>query len=310
MNLQQLRSFRQVVNDGMNLTRAARSLHTTQPSITRRLKILEQELGVQLFERGKGRVVRLSSSGRVLLPMILRALNAVEDLHHVADDCSSGSIGELTIATVNTHLRSALPPVIAKFVEEFPDIQLRLRQGTRTQLASWVATGEADFCVCTLPAQHFPDLIFDPCFDVHRAIIVPVGHPLLNEKKVALRHIAAYPIVTYDREYTSRADIERAFADANLRIHVVISAADGETMKTFVRSGLGVGIMSLACYEESKDTGLRMIPASHLFKSRVVHIGTRREGRLNPHAVRFLELFSSRVHAEIVRRIEDKTSGD
>lgn len=310
MNLQQLRSFRQIVNDGMSLTRAARSLHTSQPSITRRLKNLEDELGVQLFERGKGRLVRLSSSGRVLLPVILRALNAIEDLHHVADDCSSGSIGELTIATVNTHLRNTLPPVITKFVKEYPDIRLRLRQGTRTQVASWVAAGEADFCLCTLPGQHFPDLMFDACYEVHRAIIVPVRHPLLDEKEVTLRHVAAYPIVTYDREYTSRADIERAFADANLRIRVVISAADGETMKTFVLSGLGIGIMSLACYDESKDTGLRMIPAGHLFKPRMVQIGTRREGRLNPHALRFLGLFAPRVHAEIVRRIADKRSGD
>lgn len=306
MNLQQLRSFSQVVSDGMSLTRAARSLHTTQPSITRRLKSLEEELGVQLFERGKGRMVRLSAAGRVLLPAILRALNAVEDLHQIAEDCSSGSIGQLTIATVNTHLRSALPPVITRFVKEYPDIQLRLRQGTRTQVASWVAAGEADFCVCTLPAQHFTELMFDGCYEVHRAIIVPVGHPLLREKDLTLRHIAAYPIVTYDREYASRADIESAFADAKLRIRVVISAADGETMKTFVLSGLGIGIMSLACYDESKDSGLRMIPAGHFFKPRTVQIGTRREGRLNPHALRFLELFAPQVHAEIARRNADK----
>jgi DNA-binding transcriptional LysR family regulator len=309
VNLQQLRSFRQVVDDGMSLTKAARSLNTSQPSITRRLKNLEEELGIELFERGKGRVVKLSSSGRVLLPAILRALNAIEDLHQVADDCSSGSIGELTIATVNTHLRSALPPVITRFVKEYPEIQLRLRQGTLTQVASWVAAGEADFCICTLPAQPFADLAFDPCYEVHRAVIVPVEHPLLAEREVGLQQLAKYPIVTYDRDYSSRADIERAFADANLRIRVVISAADGETMKTFVLSGLGIGIMSLACYDESRDTGLRMISASHLFKSRMVHIGTRREGRLNPNALRFLELFAPRVHGEIVRRMADRASG-
>ncbi len=294
----------------MSLTRAARSLHTSQPSITRRLKTLEDELGVPLFERGKGRLVKLSTSGRVLLPVILRALNAIEDLHQVADDCRSGSVGELTIATVNTHLRTSLPPVITRFVKEYPDIQLRLRQGTRSQVATWVAAGEADFCICTLPAQHFTELMFDPCYEVHRAIIVPVGHPLLNETEVSLRKIAAYPIVTYDREYTSRADIERAFADANLRIRVVISSADPDTMKTFVLSGLGIAIMSLACYDESKDTGLRMIPAGHLFKPRMVQIGTPRQRRLNPHALRFLELFAPRVHSDIVRRVADSRSGD
>jgi DNA-binding transcriptional LysR family regulator len=152
-------------------------------------------------------------------------------------------------------------------------------------------------------------LVFYPCYEVHRAIIVPAGHPLLNVKEVTLKHISSHPVVTYDRDYTSRADIERAFADANLRIHVVISAADGETMKTFVLSGLGIGIMSLASYEESKDTGLRMIPAGHLFKPRMVQVGIRREGRLNLHALRFLELFAPQVHGEILRRTADETSG-
>ena len=309
MNLQQLRSFLQVVNDGMSLTRAARSLHTSQPSITRRLKSLEEELGVELFERGKGRVVRLSTPGRVLLPAIRRALNAIEDLHQVVEECTSGSIGELTIATVNTHLRSALPPVITRFVKENPEVQLRLRQGTRTQVAAWVAAGEADFCICTLPTQQPSGLTFHPCYEVHRAVIVPLGHPLLAEAQITLDHLAKYPIVTYDQDYTSRADIERAFADVNLRPHVAVSAGDGETMKSFVLSGVGIGIMSLACYDEGKDTGLRMIPAAHLFPSRTVQVGTRSEGHLNPNALRFLELFAPRVHKEVMRRIADRSSG-
>ena len=306
MNLQQLRSFLQVVSDGMSLTKAARSLNTSQPSVTRRLKSLEDELGVELFERGRGRVVRLSTQGRVVLPAIRRVLNAIEDLHLVVEECSSGSIGELTIATVNTHLRSALPPVITRFVKENPHIQVRLRQGTRTQVAGWVAAGEADFCICTLPGQQAGALTFDPCYEIHRAIVVPLGHALLAEREVTLQQLAKYPIITYDQEYTSRGDIERAFADANLRTHVVISSGDSETMKSFVASGVGVAIMSLACYDEAKDTGLRMIPANHLFPSRTVQIGTRSEGRLNPNALRFLELFAPRVHKEIVWRFADR----
>lgn len=309
MNLQQLRSFLQVVNDGMSLTRAARSLHTSQPSITRRLKSLEDELGVALFERGKGRVLRLSTPGRVLLPTIRNALNAIEDLHQVVEEFSSGSIGELTIATVSTHLRSALPPVITRFVKENPEVQIRLRQGTRTQVAAWVASGEADFCICTLPNDPAPGLTFDPCYEVHRAVIVPVGHPLLAERQLTLKQLARYPIITYDQNYTSRADIERAFADANLRVYVVISADDGETMKSFVLSGVGVAIMSLAYYDESRDTGLRRIPAAHLFPSRTVQIGTRAEGHINPNALHFLELFAPRVHKELVRRIADRRRG-
>lgn len=309
MNLQQLRSFLQVVNDGMSLTKAARSLHTSQPSITRRLKSLEDELGIALFERGKGRVVRLSTPGRVLLPAIRRALNAIEDLHQVVEECSTGSIGELTIATVNTHLRSALPPVVTRFVKENPEVQLRLRHGTRTQVAGWVAAGEADFCICTLPNQQPAGLTFHPCYEVHRAVIVPLGHPLLAEREITLADLAKYPVVTYDPEYTSRADIERAFSDANLRMHVAISAGDPETMKSFVLSGVGIGIMSLACYDEAKDTGLRMITAAHLFASRTVQVGTRSEGHMNPNALRFLELFAPSVHKEVMRRIAERRSG-
>jgi len=144
---------------------------------------------------------------------------------------------------------------------------------------------------------------------VHRAVIVPLGHPLLAEQQLTLQAVAKYPIVTYDQDYASRADIERSFANANLRPHVAVSASDGETKKSFVLSGVGIGIMSLACYDEAKDSGLRILPAAQLFPSRTVQIGTRSEGHMNPNAMRFLELFAPRVHKEIGRRIADRLNG-
>ena len=305
MNLQQLRSFRQVVHDGMNLTRAAASLHTSQPSITRHLKSLEQELDAELFERGKGRLVKLSGAGRLLLPVILRALNAIEDLHHIADSCNSGAIGDLTIASAPTQMRRALPPVVIKFISEFPNIHVRLRQGTRNQLAAWVAAGEADLCVCTLPAQHFPDVLFIPSYDLHHGVYVPAGHPLLRVKQITIQDISSHPIITYDRDYTSRGDIERAFADRGVRLQVAVSTTDTETMKTFVLAGVGIGIMAVAGYDKKRDPRLRVIDARHIFKSSSVQVGVRRDGRLPPHTLRFLELFAPGVHSEILRRMID-----
>ena len=301
MNLHQLRSLRQVVKEDMSITRAARSLHTSQPGITRHLQAFEEELGVSLFLRHKKRLAGLSSAGEAMLPIVERVLTAIDDLRRVAAEFGSSIAGDLTVATVHTHARYVLPGAIRRFVTEYPGIRLRIRTGNRTQVAAWVAGGEADFSVATLPSRVFPELSFFSCYEVRRSIVAQAGHPLCRKQKITLKDLAQYPIITYDDGYGSRQDINRTFAEKQLTINVVLSAGDADIMKIYIAAGLGIGIISAAAYDAKADKGLRAFDASHLFEPRTVQIGVRKGAHMSRHALRLIELFAPQV----CRRITD-----
>lgn len=299
MNLHQLRSFRQVVKEDMSITRAARSLHTSQPGITRHIQAFEEEVGVPLFLRHKKRLVGLSSAGEAMLPVAERALTAIDDLRRVAVEFKSSMAGDLTVATVHTHARYVLPGAIRRFVAEHPGIRLRIRNGDRTQVAAWVAAGEADFSVATLPTKVFPELTFYACYEVRRSIVAPVAHPLCRKQRISLRDLAQYPIITYEDGYGSRQDINRTFSEKQLGINVVLSAADADIMKIYIAAGLGIGIISSAAYDPKVDKGLRAFDASHLFEPRTVHVGVRKGAHISRHARRLIELFAPQVSKRI-----------
>jgi LysR family cys regulon transcriptional activator len=299
MNLQQLRSACEVARRDLNLTRAAEHLNASQPAVTRQLQLLEQELGLPLFLRSGKRLAGLTPAGRALLPVALRVLDNVEDMRRIARAMASGSEGEITVATVHTHARYVLPSAIDRFVRERPRVRLRLRQGSRAQVAGWVAAGEADFSLATLPHEAFSEVEFHPCYEVHRIVLVRPDHPLLGVRHPTLRAVAAHPVITYDQDFAAREEITQAFEAQGLHPNVVLSATDADIMKTYVRSGLGVGIVAHLAHSPAQDRDLVAIDARHLFPSVTAQVGLRRGTVPSPHALHLISLFAPEVRRKI-----------
>ncbi|HEY8597779.1 MAG TPA: LysR substrate-binding domain-containing protein, partial [Thermomicrobiales bacterium] len=268
MKLHQLRTMREVASQGFSLSRAARQLNASQPGLTRHLQELEKHLGVTLFVRSAKRLIDLTPEGRALLPIAVRILDGADEMHRVARNMAAGGQGSVTIATIDTHARYVLPGMIERLLRDFPALQLRLLQGSRIQVANWIRDGEADISVAALPSQPYPDLIFLPCYEVHRLVLTPPGHPLARlRRRIRLEEIASHPIITYDPAFEAWAGILGVFQASGLSLNVVLSAIDVDIMKTYIRSGLGVGIVADLAYSRTNDRDLRAIDARHLFPS-------------------------------------------
>ena len=295
MNLQQLRTACEVARRELNLSRAARHLNASQPAVTRQLQLLEQELGVPLFLRSGKRLAGLSQAGRAVLPVASRIMESVEDIRRIARAIAGGAEGELTLATVHTHARYVLPAAIERFVRERPSVRLRLRQGSRAQVARWVAAGEADFSLATLPREHVEEVEFHRCYEVHRIVLVRPDHPLARARRRTIEDIARHPLITYDRDFEAHEEIMQAFEAKRLRPNVVLGAIDADIMKTYVRSGLGVGIVAHLAHEPERDGDLVALDARHLFPSATAHVGIRRGSPPGPHALHLIGLFAPKV---------------
>jgi DNA-binding transcriptional LysR family regulator len=293
MKLQQLQAITEIIHHDFNLTRAAQSLNLSQPALTRHLHLLEEQLGLLLLLRDKGRFTGLTESGKSLLPIITRALDSINDLGVVARELAEGATGILTVATGNTHARYSLPGAIGKFVKLYPNVMLRIKQGVHDQVLNWVSAGEVDFSISTRYDENHTGLRFFPCYPMQRVVITLPDHPLEKLRKVTLADIAKYPLITYDRDFPARTRISRPFEQAGLHINVVLSATDTEIVKTYVLSGLGVGIVSNTAFNAQYDTGLRAIDVGGLFPRNMAYVTIRRDSPLSEHALKLIELLSS-----------------
>ena len=300
MKLSELRSVRAVAASGFSVTRAAGELRASQPGVSRHLLEVEAALGVELFLRRKNRLVGLTAAGQALLPQIERTLSQFDDLKRIARRFSTGEAGSLSVATSHTHARYLLPPVIERFIHEFPAVALRLRQGFVSQIAGWVASGDADLSVSAAPPEAHPDLDLFPFRELHRIVLTPTNHPLLKLTRPTLRDIAAWPIITYDQEFAAHGQILNAFDAVRLKPRIALSTSDTDVMKTYTLCGLGVAILADSAFDPNLDTGLRAIEVRHLFPSTKVHIGMRRHSPLSAHALRFIEL----VAPELGRKLK------
>ncbi len=290
MKPHELRSVSAVAASAFSVTRAAKQRHTSQPGISRHLLEAESALGVDLFVRRSNRLVGLTPAGQALLPLIDRALHQFDDLKRIARRYASGESGSLSVATSHTHARYLLPSIIGGFIREFPSVALQLRQGFVNQIAGWVSSGEADLSVSAAPPEVSPDLVFHPFRELHRVVLAPAGHPLLKTRRPALRDIADWPIITYDREFAAHEQIMRTFEAARLKPVIALRTSDTDVMKTYALCGLGVAIVADSAFDPKLDKRLRAIDARHLFPSTTVHIGLRRHSPMSAHALRFIEL--------------------
>ena len=303
MKLQQLRYLVEVAKQGLNVSDAAEKLHTSQPGISKQIRLLEDELGVQIFVRNGKRVVDVTPPGKEILQIAERILREAKNLKGVGDEFANEQSGSLTIATTHTQARYALPKVIQRFVELYPQVRLSIKQGSPLQICEMVVNGEADLAIATEGIERFSDLAMLPCYDWNRSIVVPAGHPLLDiGRPLTLADIGAFPIITYDFAFTGRSRINRAFEDAGIEPYVVLTAIDTDVIKTYVGLGLGVGIIASMAFEPERDTQLRAIDASHLFDASTTRIGIRKDAYLRGFVFAFIELFAPHLNRELVQQ--------
>lgn len=303
MKLQQLRYLVEVYKQGLNISEAAEKLHTSQPGVSKQIRLLEDELGIQVFIRNGKRVVAVSEPGKHVLHIAERILLEAKNLKRVGEEFAHEDQGSLTIATTHTQARYALPQTVRRFRERYPEVGLSIKQGSPTQICEMVVTGEADFAIATEGISSFPELAALPCYQWNRAIVVPERHPLLTlNRPLTLADIGRWPIITYDFAFTGRSKINRAFADAGVEPNVVLTAIDTDVIKTYVNIGLGIGIIAAMAFEPERDHGLRLIDAAHLFQPSTTRIGIRRDAYLRGFAYHFIELFA----AHLTRKEVDK----
>ncbi|SET49990.1 transcriptional regulator, LysR family [Nitrosospira multiformis] len=292
MKLQQLRYLCEVANQGLNLSKAAEILHTSQPGISKQIRLLENELGVDIFVRNGKRVVETTPPGRAILEIAERMLRDAKNLKQVGQEFANEASGSLTIATTHTQARYALPSAIQHFTARYPKVRLVLRQGNPTQIAELVTSGVADIAIATEAIELFSELVMLPCYQWNRCVIVPPRHPLLKLKELTLEAIAEHPIITYDFAFTGRSKINQAFDAKGLIPNVVLTAIDADVIKTYVELGLGIGILAQMAFEPSRDRHLRAIDASHLFEPSTTRIGISRNSYLRKYVYDFIEMFA------------------
>lgn len=300
MKLQQLRYIWEVAHNDLNVSLAAQHLYTSQPGISKQIRLLEDELGVEIFTRSGKHLTQVTEAGQQILKIAGEVLQNVEGIKQIAREFTEPSQGRLTIATTHTQARYALPRVIGPFIKRYPDVVLQIQQGTPPQIAEKASAGEVDFAIATEALEHFSNLIMLPCYRWNRCILVPQGHPLTKVGPLTLEAVAEYPIVTYEFGFTGRSQLDEAFSRRDLNPKVVFTATDADVIKTYVKLGLGVGIIANMAYEKERDTGLVALDANHLFESSVTSIGINKGSYLRSYMYDFIERFAPHLSKSVI----------
>src|ERR1700683_3440409 len=304
MTFQQLRYLVAVHENGLNITTAARGLRTSQPGVSRQLKLLEDELGFHLFERQGRALVRTTAAGEDIISRATTILREMQNVQRTSAELSQADGGSLSIATTHTQARYVLPHVVRAFRAKYPKVRLHLHQGTSEQIAEMVARDRVDFAIATGSEELFPHLIRLPVYRWHRTVVVPRGHPLASKGKLTLKKLADYPIVTYVFSFSGRSSLPALFETAGLSLDVALTARDSDVIKTYVRIGLGVGILARLAIDPAADKDLAVLDAAHLFEGHTTWIGFRRSALLRAYMYEFIELLAPQLTRKLVREVE------
>jgi LysR family transcriptional regulator, cys regulon transcriptional activator len=290
VNFQQLRIIRETLKRNFNLTEVANALYTSQSGVSKHIKDLEDELGVELFVRKGKRLLGLTEPGKELAAIVERILLDTANIKRLADQFAKIDRGELTIATTHTQARYALPGPIAAFRKEFPNVHLVLHQGTPREIAALLNDGSADIGIATESLADAPELVSFPYYSWHHSVVVPKGHALESVTPLTLESVADWPIITYHEGFTGRPTVDAAFAQAKLTPDIVMAALDADVIKTYVELGLGIGIIASMAYDKDRDATLRLLDSQHLFPKSTSRLALRRGRFLRQFAYRFIAL--------------------
>jgi LysR family cys regulon transcriptional activator len=300
MNFQQLRSVREAVRCKFNLTEVAKVLHTSQPGVSRQIRELEEELGVDLFVRVGKRLTALTEVGQVVVPIVEKMLLDAENLRRAGEEFSQQASGRLSIAATHSQARYALPGAVRDFRQRYPEVSLNIHQGSPQQVAEMLLSGEADIGIATEALSQYERLVTLPCYRWTHSVIVPPGHALLNGEPLTLERLSMFPLITYNTGYTGRTHIDEAFQAAGVPFDIVLTAMDADVVKTYVELGLGVGIVASIAFDDERDTALRAIDAGHLFAVNLTKLGVRRGAFLRSYVYDFIQTFASPLTREVV----------
>lgn len=300
MKLQQLRYIVEVVNHNLNVSSTAEGLYTSQPGISKQVRMLEDELGIQIFSRSGKHLTQVTPAGEEIIRIARDVLSKIDAIKAVAGEHTWPDKGSLYIATTHTQARYALPDVIKGFIERYPGVSLHMHQGSPIQIAEAVAKGNADFAIATEALHLYDDLIMLPCYHWNRAIVVTADHPLASRTNMTIHELAEYPLVTYTFGFTGRSELDTAFNRAGLMPHIVFTATDADVIKTYVRLGLGVGVIASMAVDPDADPDLICIDATNIFSHSTTKIGFRRSTFLRSYMYDFIQRFAPHLTRDVV----------
>jgi len=311
MTLQQLRYLLAIADNGLNITAASERLYTSQPGISKQLKLLEQELKVQLFTRKGKSLAAITPAGHDVIARARNIMREVANIRSLASDLSGEEEGTLSIATTHTQARYVLPEIIGAFRERYPKVNLELHQGTSEQIAELVANNAVDFAIATSSRKLFPGLVLLPCFHWDRIVLVPKKHELANSNgQLDLPMLAKFPLVTYVFSLTGESSFKKAFADQGLEPDVVFTARDADIIKTYVRMGMGVGVVAGLAYECDDEKDLAALSAEGLFPRCTTWLGFRRDSVLRGYMIEFISLVAPHLTPQLTREAAALESQD
>ncbi len=300
MKLQQLRYLIEVRKHGLNVSATAEHLYTSQPGISKQIRLLEDELGVEIFNRSGKHLTGVTPPGKHILDVAERILRDADNVKAIAKEYASPNKGLLKIATTHTQARYALPDVIDPFKRSYPDVLLQMHQGSPKQIAEFASHGEVDLAIATEQLHRFNNLLMLPCYLWNRSVVVPHGHPLLDVEELTIESLAQYPLLTYVFGFTGRSKLDKAFAKKKLDPQVVFAATDADVIKTYVRLGLGVGIIASMAFDADVDSDLVTLDASHLFEPNTATICFNKNIFFREYMFDFMELFAPHLTRELV----------
>ena len=306
MKLQQLRCIFQIVQSEFNISKASEVLNTSQPGVSKQIKLLEDEIGIKIFQRNGKRLVNLTEPGELILSSIETILQESNNIKVISEEYIQKNQGTFTIATTHTQARYKLPKVVEEFVKKYPKTNLNIHQGDPSQVTDQIINGEADVGIATESINLSEDIHTIPCYQWNRCVVMPKNHPFTKVRKITLADLAAYPMITYDYAFTGSTIVSEVFKNANIEPNIMLTAIDADVIKTYVSLNMGIGLIAEMAFDATTDHPMVSRDVSHLFPLSTTYIGIRRENFLRKYTSDFIRMFIPKKSEKELKKILNK----